>query len=271
MTSIGLVNWVVDSIDRLSSHAMSHAPAAIDMQCPSRLHANSQSGHAKLGTKSLTYCDATCSCLPRLYHCIEILRTLSTTTEPELSVARTAVRTAHDAFKCDACTRSGTANSTEKLLALSYILTLLPGIYVQLLHVIDQETTLAEAENRGIAFLLEGSGCLWGDLAGENGCPEFEGLKDKPLKPEVWRQTMRALLKTDVYGGDVGRHCGKAEGSVGEGQHLGLKGMVTILDDLAKTGNFDRTNFSPQRAGETTRWMELIDNAKQRVNELVIF
>lgn len=59
---------------------------------------------------------------------------------------------------------------------------------------------MATAENRDIAFLLEASGGLWGHLAGDRGCPEFERLQDKPIEPEMWRQTMRALLKTDVYG-----------------------------------------------------------------------
>lgn len=73
---------------------------------------------------------------------------------------------------------------------------------------------------------------------------------------------MRALLKTDVYGSDAERHCGKPEGLLGEGQHLGLKGMAKMLDNLAKTGNFDQSNCSFSD-GRRDVWVDGIDRQRQ--------
>lgn len=151
------------------------------------------------------------------------------------------------------------------------MLALLPGIYHQLLQMIDHETILANPENRGLAFTLEASDGLWGHLAGDRGCPEYEQLKETPLDPEQWRQKMRALLRTDVYGSDSGRHCGQSEGT-GEGQHLGLPVMVTMLEKLAATGPLhQKIAFGLHVSDEKALGKELINSAKRSVHKLIIF
>lgn len=81
---------------------------------------------------------------------------------------------------------------------------------------------------------------------------------------------MRALLKTDVYGSHMGRHCGQSERSGNEGQHLGLKGMIETLENLAKTGPLHEMDCSPHKPDEKPMWTEMIYTAKGIVNELVI-
>jgi hypothetical protein len=75
------------------------------------------------------------------------------------------------------------------------------------------------------------------------------------------------------YGTHIGRHCGQSEGSEGsgkEGQHLGLKGMIAMLESLVATGPLHEMDCSPHRLDERLMWIEMIDTAKASVNGLII-
>ncbi|GAB1198519.1 hypothetical protein APSETT444_007842 [Aspergillus pseudonomiae] len=166
---------------------------------------------------------------------------------------------------CDKC------HPTEKLRALGTLLSLIPGFYHQLLQIIDCEASLAVAENRGLAFKLEESGGLWGDLAGDRACPVVNRLKDHPLDPELWRQTMRGLLRADVYGLTVDFYSGDSGKLLKQSRHPGLNDMVGMLDELATRGLVGQMGgwLLPESTGIHT-CMDLIEAAKQSVGQLVI-
>jgi hypothetical protein len=68
----------------------------------------------------------------------------------------------------------------------------------------------------------------------------------------------------------MGRYCGQSERLGKEGQHLGLKGMITMLESLATTDTLHEMEYSPHKTDERPMWIEMIDPAKASVNKLII-
>ncbi|OGM49705.1 hypothetical protein ABOM_001900 [Aspergillus bombycis] len=227
------------------------------------------------GTPTMTFSEDmnSCSCLPHVYYFTRVLHALTNEAVPSFKIVRSAVRTVHDALKCIACSRSMIVSQdpTEKLRALCTLLSLIPGFYHQLLQMVDCEASLAVVENRRLAFRLEESGGLWGDLARDGACPDVKRLKDHPLDPELWRQTMRALLRTDVYGLNMHIYSGESGRLARQGRHSGLNDMVEMLDELATRGPFSHMNgwLHPESTGIPT-CMNWIETAKQSVSGLII-
>lgn len=116
--------------------------------------------------------------------------------------------------------------------------TLIPSIvyaYEQILNVVDEEVSRAVAERRRVVFRLHGLGGVWGMGGNDDDdmCNVTSSFRYKEMEPVMWRLTVRALLKTDVYGISGGCH-GSEMMSASDPFHLGLKDIVLLMENKSK-------------------------------------
>lgn len=73
--------------------------------------------------------------------------------------------------------------------------------YAAILEMVDAETALAKNQGRNFWFTFKDVGGLWG-IVGENSdnCGIIQNYNNKSMVPDMWRLTIRALLRLDVYG-----------------------------------------------------------------------
>lgn len=114
---------------------------------------------------------------------------------------------------------------------LGAILPSLSNAYKQILEMVDAETAAADGK---ITFELASYGGLWGMLgASDNVCGAADKVDGAVLDPGMWRLTVRALLKIDVYGID-GSTAGWG-GAICEGfKQPGLKNIIAMMEERAR-------------------------------------
>lgn len=145
---------------------------------------------------------------------------------------------------------------------------------------VDQEAAAADRERRKIVFTLSEYGGLWGTLAEQEPyqCGAAEKLEGRVMEAGLWRLTVRALLKIDVYGvQDV--QCRDV-------RMLGLKDIIgmmeersrrrhRLMDELVERGVVGRMRGyvklgDGEVGGEQPTCLRIIDIAKRSMEELII-
>lgn len=233
----------------------------------------------------------TCGCLAALYLALDSLQTLPREVAQAMNVARTAAKAAHDAILCPACGDPplDTAckgpvrlSSLQSMLMLGALLPALSNAYMRILTMVDAEAAAADAERRKISFTLRGYGGLWGWMATQDvaKCGTSKWLEGAELEPLLWRLTVRALLKMDVYGVNEltpGVDCDEA-------RQPGLKDIIRMmeersqrrhqmLDDLVASGAVEKptAEYVPlSTPGDKPTCMRIIDIAKRSMDDLII-
>ncbi|GAB1310364.1 Lactose regulatory protein LAC9 [Madurella fahalii] len=233
----------------------------------------------------------TCGCLAALYLALDSLQTLPKEVAPAMNVARTAAKAAHDAILCPACgdppleaacKEPTRLSSLQSMLMLGALLPSLSNAYTRILAMVDAEAAAADAERRKIPFTLRGYGGLWGWMAAQDvvKCGSSKWLEGAELEPLLWRLTVRALLKMDVYGVNEltpGVDCNEA-------RQPGLKDIIKMmeersrrrhqmLDDLVASGAMEKPSheYVPLSAqGDKPTCMRIIDIAKRSMDNLII-
>ncbi|KAK4129544.1 hypothetical protein N657DRAFT_640198 [Parathielavia appendiculata] len=233
----------------------------------------------------------TCGCLSALYLALNSLQTLPKDVCEAMRVARTATKTAHDTILCPVCGDPPVGpNAIQPIQAFQSVMmlgALLPSVsnaYMRILSMVDAEAAAADADRRQIPFSLSAYGGLWGMVAKMDPvkCKAQERLEGALLEPILWRLTVRALLKMDVYG--VNDLTAGIDANVGF-QQPGLKDIINMMEErsrrrheqvdamvaagmIQKPKTMDYVPLSSTTDKPTC--MRIIDIAKRSMDELII-
>jgi len=234
--------------------------------------------------------NTSCGCLSAIYLALDSLRTLPKEVSDAMRVARTATKAAHDTILCPVCgdppldpQARPSIQSFQSVMMLGALLPSLANAYMRILTMVDTEAAAADRERRKIPFTLSKYGGLWGYLAKMDPvkCGAPDRLEGALLEPILWRLTVRALLKMDVYG------INDLTPGVGEdgAQQPGLKDIITMmeersrrrheqLDALVESGVIMKNqcgDYVPLSSNsDKPTCMRIIDIAKRSMDELVI-
>jgi hypothetical protein len=233
----------------------------------------------------------TCGCLSALYLALDSLQTLPKDVCEAMRVARTATKTAHDTILCPLCgdpplepTTKPPIQALQSIMMLGALLPSLSNAYMRILSMVDAEAAAADRERRKISFSLSGYGGLWGMAAKMDPvkCRAADRLEGAVLEPILWRLTVRALLKMDVYG--INELTAGVD--VDEGfQQPGLKDIINMMEErsrrrhqqvdamiaagvIRKPTNCDYVPLSSTTDKPTC--LRIIDIAKRSMDELII-
>lgn len=253
-----------------------------------------------------------CACTANLYLALDSMQRLSNSVTEGIRQARVAAKTAYQVVNCPVCNganehilRSEVAladsmshsspRAMQNFQNLMLLGTLIPSIahaYERILLLVDKEAAQAQTERREIPFRMEGYGGLWGSLAEDDCCGARTMLAHRLMEPTIWRLTVRALLRVDVYG--IAEPCdipttvprGPINGGVDGGSemcHLGLKDLVVLMEERSrarhavmdplvqagKCGGYSAV-LRLHKEGETPTCQRIIGLARQAIDNLVI-
>ncbi|OTB05929.1 hypothetical protein M426DRAFT_319314 [Hypoxylon sp. CI-4A] len=251
----------------------------------------------------------TCAHTSALYLALDSMQKVPEDIEGAIRHARRAARSAYDVVYCPVCSFKiepppavldgrASADIMRNFQNLMLLAALIPSIvhaYERILRTVDEETRRATAERRSLVFKLRGfGGIMWGNGSSSGGSSGGGGvdkdstnrcdaasstLNHREMEPAMWRLTVRALLKADVYGlTDM-----DAE-SAEEPLQIGLKDIVlqleqkskarhALMDALMSAGAWKPPNncgFPVHVQGETPTCQKVIAIAKASIDALVI-
>ncbi|KAK8050664.1 hypothetical protein PG994_012394 [Apiospora phragmitis] len=293
---INMADTPPGSVPNLSSGSSASADSSSDNNSPPTM-----AGHS-----------VACACTANLYLALDSMQKLSNSVTDGIRQARVAAKTAYQVIHCAVC--SGAADhvlQSERALAesvshprlmqnfqnLMLLGTLIPSIahaYERILGLVDKEAARAQAERREIPFRMEGYGGLWGQLAADDCCGAGRLLEHRLMEPTIWRLTVRALLRVDVYGiteppdatmsGSGDPAAAAANNAVSmEMCHLGLKDLVVqmenrsrarhaVMDPMLQAGKCGGYSavLKLHKEGETPTCQRIIALARQAIDNLVI-
>ncbi|KAF5603444.1 uncharacterized protein FSUBG_7210 [Fusarium subglutinans] len=181
-----------------------------------------------------------CGCLSSLYLALESLGNLPAEVIPAMKVARNASKVAHDVIRCTVCsaslldepTKPPPIQSFQNLMLLGALVPSACNAYARILEMVDEETALAKLQGRTFWFSFKEIGGLWGCIGGTpGGCTTYQSYNNKNMPPDMWRMTIRGLLRLDVYGLDEKDQ--EIPGAMTYRQ-LGLKDVVGQLEERSK-------------------------------------
>ncbi|KXJ95549.1 hypothetical protein Micbo1qcDRAFT_27244 [Microdochium bolleyi] len=239
-----------------------------------------------------------CGCSGALYLALTSLHSLEKDVTGAVRQARLAAKTAYEVVNCSVC-----APTIEQLPLITAPIamqafqnkmllgTLIPSIvhaYSTILRMADAESQAARAERRQLVFKLNDLGGIWGGISGGgpgNGCNATQQYNFREMDPTLWRLTVRALLKLDVYGLSHNVMMGDEYGGPREPFHLGLRDIVNLMDAKSKARHAfmdsmvangvalpdcSSTGLQTHKQGETPTCQKIIDIARQSIDNLVI-
>ncbi|KAI1750897.1 hypothetical protein F4782DRAFT_227415 [Xylaria castorea] len=219
-------------------------PSADQVPALSPPNSNATSSPQSSGTSSSTAISPDCDCTANLYSALNWMQKLPSEVEPAIRQARLAAKVAYEVVNCTNCSfklEAPTQHSVGSPVMmrgfqnLMLLATLIPSIvhaYAWMLTIVDEETNRAVAQRRKVIFKLNGLGGIWGALNGDDDvCGAKRTFNYKEMEPVMWRLTVRALLKIDVYG--ISGRCG-SDAALADPFHLGLKDIVMLMENKAK-------------------------------------
>lgn len=285
-----------EQIPSLSPNSAS-TPDSVSSSCNSSGAAPALPPPTASSTANIT---GTCAHTAALYLALDAMQKVPEGVEQALAHARKATRTAYDVVYCPVCsfkieppTHAADGDIMRNFQNLMLLAALIPSIvhaYERILAAVDEETARATAERRRLVFKLKGfGGILWGgDSTGgcggggeeeEHACTASGVLNHREMEPTMWRLTVRALLKADVYG------LSGLDRDVVEGTplHIGLKDIVlqmeqksrarhAVMDHLVHSGAWKppACGLKMHSPGETPTCQKVIAIAKASIDSLVI-
>jgi hypothetical protein len=150
-----------------------------------------------------------CGCLSSLYLALDSLARLPNEALAAMRVARNASKVAHDVINCPVCSLPlledpAAPPPIQCFQNTMFLGTLVPSAcnaYASILEMVDAETALAKHQGRNVMFRFKDVGGLWGNMSIEtDNCGVIASYDNKSMSPDMWRLTVRALLRVDVYG-----------------------------------------------------------------------
>ncbi|KAF4972180.1 hypothetical protein FZEAL_9642 [Fusarium zealandicum] len=234
----------------------------------------------------------TCGCLSSLYLALDSLTRLPNEVIPAMRVARNASKVAHDVIECSVCsaplleepTKPPPIQSFQNLMFLGALVPSACNAYATILEMVDAETALAKKQDRNFWFAFKDIGGLWGRISETaSTCPVVQNYNNKSMAPDMWRLTLRGILRLDIYGldeSDSGRPKDQRY------KQLGLKDVVDtldersrrrheILDALVAAGQYDEgatgVIYPPKPCTPEQRTcLKVLETARIALNNLVI-
>ncbi|KAH7035060.1 uncharacterized protein B0I36DRAFT_87380 [Microdochium trichocladiopsis] len=240
-----------------------------------------------------------CACSASLYLALSSLQNLENDVAGGVRQARLAAKTAYEVVNCTVCSaridtmpQLAAFNPMQGFQNMMLLATLIPSLvhaYSEILRLVDAEAQRARAERRQLVFMLDGLGGIWGGLGNEgSACDTGSMAKQyqfREMDPTLWRLTVRALLKIDVYGLSHNKadptptaHC--------EPFHLGLRDIVNLMDAKSKARHAymdtmvangvslsdcgENVGFKLHEDGETPTCQKVIEIARRSIDTLVI-
>ncbi|UPK98614.1 hypothetical protein LCI18_009549 [Fusarium solani-melongenae] len=176
-----------------------------------------------------------CGCLSSLYLALDSLTRLPDEVIPAMRVARNASKIAHDVIECSVCSKPLIDEPTKPppiqcFQNLMLIGTLVPSAcnaYATILEMVDAETAAAKKHGRSFWFSFKDIGGLWGRVGDNAGsCSVIENYNNKSMEPDMWRLTIRGLLRLDVYGLD------ETGSTVPKNQRFSQPGLRDVVKQL---------------------------------------
>ncbi|KYK55588.1 hypothetical protein DCS_07551 [Drechmeria coniospora] len=183
--------------------------------------------------------NTSCGCLASLYLALESLSRLPSDATSATRVARDACNVAQNVVDCRNCsnaflddpTKPPPIQSFQNLMFLGALLPSACNSYASILEMVDEECAAAKRENRTIYFSFEGVAGHWGDVVETQGhCAAMKRLDGCCLPPDIWRTTMRAILRLDIYGQDESR-CNAPSAVC---RQRGLRDVLKQMDETSR-------------------------------------
>ncbi|KPM35630.1 hypothetical protein AK830_g10944 [Neonectria ditissima] len=181
-----------------------------------------------------------CSCLSSLFLALNNLSRLPPDVVPAMRAARNASKVAHDVINCPSCSvplldEPSVPPPIQCFQNLMFLGTLVPSAcnaYATILEMVDTETALAKKQGRTFWFSFKDIGGMWGTVGeSSDNCCVVQSYNNTNMAPDMWRMTIRALLRLDVYG------LGKNDDGISTHEtytQLGLKDVVTLLEQRTR-------------------------------------
>jgi hypothetical protein len=120
----------------------------------------------------------------------------------------------------------------QNLMLLGTLVPSACNAYARILEMVDEETARAKKEGRTFWFAFKDIGGLWGCVGDTSGsCTAYQTYNNKTMPPDLWRLTIRGLLRLDVYGLNEKDH--EMPGAASYRQ-LGLKDVVDTLEERSR-------------------------------------
>ncbi|KAK8095758.1 lactose regulatory protein LAC9 [Apiospora kogelbergensis] len=234
------------SVPNMSSGSSASAESSIDHHSPP-MAAHGDDSSNTVG----------CACTANLYLALDSMQKLSNRVTEGIRQARVAAKTAYQVINCPVCCGASdqmlrsehamadsisrsSPRAMQNFQNIMMLGTLIPSIahaYERILGLVDKEAARAQAERREIPFRMEGYGGLWGQLAADDCCGTTKLLEHRMMEPTIWRLTVRALLRVDVYGitepASVDKTMNPDSVSV-DLFHLGLKDLVIQMENRSR-------------------------------------
>lgn len=235
--------WSFD-IDFDNHHPSSASAGNSDTSAPLSFGTPSLSSHGATtpenANTSTTPSQGSCGCLASLYLALDSLTNLPTEVEPAIRAARRATQAAHENTHCKVCcpplteSMKITISSFQNMMILGALFPSVVDAYRRIVEMIEIETARAICERRQLRFSLPAYGGVWGQMGSDDTlCGNAsQCYDDVMLEPGMWRLTVRALLKVDVYGVNCGPE-GPGSKALRFTQ-VGLKDIVMQLEERSR-------------------------------------
>lgn len=157
-----------------------------------------------------------------------------------MRVARNASKVAHDVINCPNCSvplldEPSTPPPIQCFQNLMFLGTLVPSAcnaYATILEMVDNETALAKKHGRTFWFSFKEIGGLWGEVGSTTDCcSTIRNYNNSKMAPDLWRATIRGLLRLDVYGIS---EVDDGFSTTGPYTQIGLRDVVRLLEERTR-------------------------------------
>lgn len=190
---------------------------------------------------------ASCDCLTSLTQALSSLNRLPTDVISAMQVARETTNVAYDTLSCVYCygdmydlSKPSPVSRFQNMMCLAALVPSTCNAYATILEMVDRDVERAKGENQLLYFNFKDVGGIWGNLIDEKGptspeCALLRSFHDRYLEPEIWKATIRAILKVEVYGFNLktASVSSTVDCSVSPTAflHCGLKDVITLIDE----------------------------------------
>lgn len=218
-------------------------PPALSESSPS----TNNSTHSGCFASPKAHPTTSCDCLASLTQALGSLSRLPADVISAMQVARETTKIAYDTLSCAHCygdmydlSKPSPVSRFQNMMCLGALVPSACNAYATILEMVERNVGRAKGENQLLYFNFKDVGGIWANLIDEKGptspeCALLRSFHDRYLEPEIWKATIRAILKVEVYGFNqkTASVSSTVDCSVSPTAflHCGLKDVITLLDE----------------------------------------
>lgn len=219
----------------------------LDPPAPGDSPSTNTSTHSGCFGSAKSHPTSSCDCLTSLTQALSSLNRLPTAVIPAMQVARDTTKVAYDTLSCFHCygdmydlSKPSPVSRFQNMMCLAALVPSACNAYATILEMVDRDVERAKGENQLLYFNFKDVGGIWANLIEEKGptspeCALLRSFHDRFLEPEIWKATIRAILKVEVYGFNqkTASVSSTVDCSVSPTAflHCGLKDVITLIDE----------------------------------------